>query len=98
MTIRKETIERIEHLAKLSLNTEDVLEFATRLSKVFDWIDQLQEVDISNIEPLVNPVMNLITTTPMREDKVDKPNSEEDVLSNAPSTEYNYLLVPKTVD
>ncbi|MEI8321002.1 MAG: Asp-tRNA(Asn)/Glu-tRNA(Gln) amidotransferase subunit GatC [Alphaproteobacteria bacterium] len=98
MTICKEDIERIERLARLSLDPDDLTEFSERLAKVFNWIDQLKEVDVSDTAPMISPVIDLIPNTPLREDKVNKPNTDLDVLSNAPHKEFNYFLVPKIVE
>ncbi len=98
MTIHTQDIKRIERLARLNLHVDHQDEFTDRLSKIFGWIDQLKEVDISNTDPMISPVMDLVPTTPLREDKVNKPNTAQDILSNAPSQEYNYFLVPKIVE
>ena len=98
MSITREQIIRVEKLAQLKLSESKVEELAQGLSKVFDWIDQLKKVDISNTEPLANAVLDIIPHTPLREDIPHLDNSKEDVLSNAPEQDYGFFLVPKVVE
>jgi aspartyl-tRNA(Asn)/glutamyl-tRNA(Gln) amidotransferase subunit C len=98
MSITKEQIVRIEKLAQLKMSESKVEEITLGLSKVFDWIDQLKKVDISDTQPLANPVVDIIPQTPLREDVPHLENSKEDVLSNAPEQDYGFFLVPKVVE
>lgn len=98
MSLKKEQIIRIEKLAQLKMSEDKVEEITIGLSKVFDWIDQLKKVDISDTQPLANPVVDLIPQTPLREDIAHLENSKEDVLANAPDQDYGFFLVPKVVE
>ena len=98
MSITKEQIIRIEKLAQLKMSESKAEEIRTGLSKVFDWIDQLKQVDISDTVPLANPVVDLIPQTPLREDIPHLENSREDILSNAADQDYGFFLVPKVVE
>lgn len=98
MSLKKEQIIRIEKLAQLKMSEDKVEEITMGLSKVFDWIDQLKQVDITDTEPLANPVVALIPETPLREDISHLENSKEDVLGNAPDQDYGFFLVPKVVE
>ena len=64
-------------------------------SRVLGWIDQLNEVDISDVEPLTSVVE---TKLPMREDVVTDGNIPDQVLANAPRTEDGFFVVPKSVE
>jgi aspartyl-tRNA(Asn)/glutamyl-tRNA(Gln) amidotransferase subunit C len=98
MSITKQHIVRIEKLAQLKMSESKVDEITAGLTKVFGWIDQLKQVDISNTQPLANPVLDIIPQTPLREDVAHLDNSKEDVLSNAPDQDYGFFLVPKVVE
>ncbi len=98
MIITQKDIIRAERLARLSLPESKVEEFSTRLSKVFSWIDQLKEVDVTGVRPLVNPMMDFSDHTPMRQDEVHQTNTTQDVLSNAPDKDHDFFLVPKVVE
>ncbi len=98
MIVTRHEIIRAEKLARLNLPESKVEEFSTRLSKVFSWIDQLKEVDVTGVRPLVNPLMDFVDRTPMRKDVVHQTNTVSDVLSNAPDKDHDFFLVPKVVE
>ena len=98
MTITKEQIIRLEKLAALKVDDSKVDEMTEGLLKVFDWIDHLKSVNITDTAPLSNPVVDLIPQTPLREDVPHQDNSKEDVLANAPEQNYGFYLVPKVIE
>ena len=58
-------------------------------------MEQLNEVNTDNVEPLVSVNESYITC---REDKVTEGNQAQAVLANAPQAEYGYFVVPKVVE
>lgn len=98
MIITQKDIIRTERLARLSLPESKVEEFSTRLSKVFAWIDQLKEVDVTGVKPLVNPLMDFVDHTPLRQDEVRQTATVPEILSNAPDKDHDFFLVPKVVE
>ena len=105
MSLDKETVARIARLARLKVPEEELAPLAGELSGILAWIEQLNEVDTTNIEPLAS-VSDV--TLPMREDKVTDGDIAEKVLANAPggavyidSTDRNaggFFTVPKVVE
>jgi aspartyl-tRNA(Asn)/glutamyl-tRNA(Gln) amidotransferase subunit C len=65
--ISEKEVKHVASLARIGLTEKDVEKFSRDLSSVLDWIDQLKEVDVKNIEPIahVTGIKNI-----MREDKV----------------------------
>ena len=99
MKIEKKDIVRIERLARLKLPEDQEQDFSERLTKVFDWIDQLREVDIEGVEPMVNPLTQLDhKTTEHRQDVVTDGDCHDKVMANAPDPEYGSFTVPKVVE
>ena len=82
MTIDNSTVKKIANLARIEVS-------------IFDWIEQLKDVDISDIEPLSNVAE---ITLREREDKVDFENTIEDTLGNAPKKYSHYFSVPKVIE
>ena len=80
MSLDKETVARIARLARLKVPEEELAPLAGELSGIFAWIEQLNEVDTSNVEPMssVSDVM-----LPMRADKVTDGGIAAKVLANA---------------
>lgn len=91
--ISDETIEYVGILAKLELNEEEK-EQAKDMGAMLDYIDKLNELDTTGVEPMshVFPVTNVF-----REDVVTNGDGSEATLSNAPSMKDSGFKVPKTI-
>ncbi len=93
--ISDETIEYVGILAKLELSEEEKEKAKNDMGKMLDYIDKLNELDTSNVEPMshVFPVSNVF-----REDVVVNGNNRENILKNAPEQRDGAFVVPKTFD
>ncbi|HEY6716377.1 MAG TPA: Asp-tRNA(Asn)/Glu-tRNA(Gln) amidotransferase subunit GatC [Reyranella sp.] len=81
MSLDKDTVARIARLARLKVADEELAPLAGELSGIFAWIEQLNEVDTTNVEPL-SSVSDV--TLPMRADKVTDGGIAAKILANAP--------------
>jgi len=88
-------IKRISYLAKLKLPQEKEEFYANSLKEIIKWVDNLKQIDTNEVKPLHN-VTN--ATESIRNDEINKYNSVEEVLSNAPERAQNFFKVPKVVD
>ena len=90
--LTKEQVQHVAKLARLSLTEKEVELYAEQLSKILDYIDQLNEVNTDGIEPMTQliPTVNV-----MREDIIKKQFERQEILSNAPHEEYGFFRVPK---
>ena len=93
--ISDETIEYVGILAKLELSDEEKEKAKADMGKMLDYIDKLNELDTSEVEPMshVFPVNNVF-----REDVVKPSLDRELALSNAPQQEDGYFRVPKILE
>ena len=93
--ISDETIEYVGILAKLELSDEDYENAKKDMASMLDYIDKLGELDTEGIEPMshIFPVQNV-----MREDVVTNGDGSDDTLKNAPESNGEAFIVPKTVD
>tara|TARA_B100002051_G_C16607210_1_gene571232 strand:+ start:450 stop:737 length:288 start_codon:yes stop_codon:yes gene_type:complete len=95
MTIDKKTIDKVSTLAKIKLNDKKIDDLTEELSKILDWINQLNEVKTEDILPLTGV---LKTKLFLREDIVVEDSNLEEVLSNSPETIEGFYVVPRVVD
>ena len=95
MAINEATVKNIAKLARIRIPESEATSLAKELSKIFDWIEQLNEVDTNNIEPMTS-VVGMVS--PKREDKVTDGDYPEKVLANAPDSEGSFYTVPKVVE
>lgn len=91
--ITDETIEYVSILAKLELSDEERKQAKNDMGRMLDYIDKLNELDTSAVEPLshVLPVQNVF-----REDVVTNGDGSEETLKNAPEEKDSMFVVPKT--
>lgn len=92
--ISDETMEYVGILAKLELSPEEAEAAKKDMEEMLDYIDQLNELDTTGIEPMshVFPVQNVF-----REDVVTNGDGSEATLSNAPVQKDGGFKVPKTI-
>ncbi len=92
--ISDETIEYVGILAKLELSDTEKEAAKADMEKMLDYIDTLNELDTSGIEPMshVFPVNNVF-----REDVVTNGDGREATLANAPQRKEDTFKVPRTI-
>ncbi len=93
--VTPELTRKIADLARLELSEKEVATFTGQLGDILKYIDSLQAVDVSKVEPLTHPIP---LETPMREDViVPSPvdaQGKPKVLSCAPEVLYDGFKVP----
>ena len=95
MKIDKNTTLKIAKLARLKINTSEIDELSDQLTSILDWVEQLNEVNTDNVEPLSNVSM---TKLPLRKDNESKEDKSNEVLLNAPEKLENFFVVPKVIE
>ena len=95
LKIDKKTTLKIAKLCRIKVKEYEIEELSAQLSSILNWVEQLNEVNTDNVEPLSNVSM---AELPLREDKENAENKSKEVLNNAPEKLENYFVVPKVVD
>jgi aspartyl-tRNA(Asn)/glutamyl-tRNA(Gln) amidotransferase subunit C len=95
MTIDQKTVVRIAHLARLKIPEAEQAQVAGELNKIISWIEQLNEVNVTGIEPL-SSVNDLALR--WREDVVNDGGKPDDILANAPAKTADFFTVPKVIE
>jgi aspartyl-tRNA(Asn)/glutamyl-tRNA(Gln) amidotransferase subunit C len=95
MTINKEAVKKISKLSRIASNDEFEISMIKDLNTILKFVDQLNEVDTKNVEPLSSVVEQKLF---QREDMVKKMNEKEEILKNSPSKNENYFVVPKVIE
>ncbi len=93
--ITKEEVLKLAKLSKLSLDDEQSEKFRNELESLLNYIDQLQSVDTTGLEP-TNQVTGLTNVT--REDEIKPGVSQKELLKNAPATENNQIKVRRIIE
>ena len=91
----KKTVTTISYLSRLKIDGEKEEKITNDLENIIKFVDQLNDIDTSNIEPLSNP---LEKTAKTRDDIVTADNLKKELLEIAPSSNEDYFLVPRVVE
>ena len=95
MSINQNVISKLARLSKLKFNEDEMKLISNDLSKMLDFINQLQDLDTEGIDPLIH-VNEEINN--WREDQVQGMISQEEALSNSPVKDGTYFKLPKVLD
>jgi aspartyl-tRNA(Asn)/glutamyl-tRNA(Gln) amidotransferase subunit C len=95
MSVDQATVRRVARLARLKVTEEQVPKLEAELNGILGWIEQLNEVDVTGIEPLTSVVSMKMKK---RKDVVTDGNKPKDVTVNAPAAEDDYFMVPKVIE
>jgi aspartyl-tRNA(Asn)/glutamyl-tRNA(Gln) amidotransferase subunit C len=95
MSLTKAEVEHVARLARLELSESEKEEFTGQLNEILDFVEKLNKLDTSNIEPTAHaiPVTNVF-----RPDQVVPSLDLELALANAPDRIGNFFKVPKTLE
>ena len=95
MKITKEEVIKIAHLARLHLPENEVADYQESFNKVLGWIESLNAVDTSQVEPLphISQVQNNL-----REDQAFISIDKNKALSLGPDTNEDYFKVPQIIE
>ncbi|MDR3259619.1 MAG: Asp-tRNA(Asn)/Glu-tRNA(Gln) amidotransferase subunit GatC [Fusobacteriaceae bacterium] len=94
MALSREEVLNVAKLARLKFSEKEIEKFQVDLNSILDYIDMLNEVDISGIEPLTNVNKGVNN---LREDVVIESLGDIEAVSNAPVSSGGTFIVPKVV-
>ena len=87
-----EDVTHVAKLARLELSDEEKIKFSKQLGDILKYMEQLNEVDTTGVEPMNHPID---FSNVMRDDVVQTEETREELMANAPETEQDYFKVPK---
>lgn len=95
MSLSVDQVRRVATLASLSLTEEEEKQFAVQLSGILDYIDQLSELDTSDVQPTSH---SLDLKNVFREDEAKRHFGEDTWQKNAPVKDHGHYTVPRVVE
>jgi aspartyl-tRNA(Asn)/glutamyl-tRNA(Gln) amidotransferase subunit C len=90
-----EQVRKVANLARLELTTEEEVQFTSQLGSILEYIEQLNELDVSNVVPTTRAID---ISNIMREDKLEVYPHREAILNGAPAQEGEFFRVPKILN
>ena len=94
MNVNDELVDKIANLARLKFNSEEKEDIKNDLQQMIGFIDKLNELDTTGVEPLLHMSENINV---LREDEVSGTISREEAFRNAPLHDEQFFKVPKVI-
>ncbi len=94
MKIDDELVDKLAHLARLEFNAQEKEEIKNDLQQMIGFIDKLNELDTTGVEPLLHMSENVNI---FKNDTISGSISKENVFRNAPLHDENFFKVPKVI-
>jgi len=95
MALDRATVAHIARLARIKVKDDELDALAQELSGILAWVEQLQQVDVTGVEPMTGTVAMKLK---MRDDQITAGGIRDKVLGNAPRTADGFFAVPKVVE
>tara|TARA_B100001057_G_C22839035_1_gene946354 strand:+ start:1249 stop:1533 length:285 start_codon:yes stop_codon:yes gene_type:complete len=93
--IDKDVVIKVAKLAKIEIDQSNLTSLSKELSDIIDFVDQLNEVKVDNIEPFQNISFQ---ENAFREDIITEGNEIKKIMINAPSSIEDFFSVPKVIE
>ena len=88
-------LKNLLFLARINAKEEEYPGLIKKLQNTFVLIDEMQDLDLSDLEPLNNP---LELSNVSREDTDKNRNNKKKFLDNSPESDEDYFNVPKIIE
>ena len=95
MSIDKDKIKHVSKLARISVDEKKIDDLTKDLSSIFKFIEQLNELNTDNVEPLSS-----ILNEPLRsrKDEINDGKIRDKILKNSPNKNEEFFVVPKVIE
>lgn len=95
VSLQRSDIERIAHLARLSLGEDDIPRYTRELSNILEMVAHMNAVDARQVSPMAHP---LEAGQRLRPDQVTETDQRARFQAVAPQVEAGLYLVPKVIE
>ncbi len=96
MSVTKEDIHRIAHLARLNIDEARIPEYTQHLNNLLNLISQMEKVDTANIIPMAHSLDDQHQR--FRDDKITETNHREQFQKIAPEVLEGLYIVPQVIE
>jgi aspartyl-tRNA(Asn)/glutamyl-tRNA(Gln) amidotransferase subunit C len=96
MTLTRQDVEKIAHLARLSITEQEMPVYVTSLSSIVNFVDELSQAQTDNVEPMAHPLDGQHQR--LRADVVTESDHHEKYQANAPAVQAGLYVVPRVIE
>ena len=95
MSVDEKTVRRVARLARIKVADSELPKLAGELNVILNFVEQLNEVNVENVEPLTSVVEQSMKK---RKDVVTDGHYPKAITQNAAASEDDFFMVPKVVE
>ncbi len=95
MSLDRDDVEKIAHLARLALEEADIARYTRNLADILGLVEQMEAVDTQDVVPMAHP---LDSCQRLRPDEVQESDQREKFQAIAPQVSEGLYLVPKVIE
>jgi aspartyl-tRNA(Asn)/glutamyl-tRNA(Gln) amidotransferase subunit C len=96
MSLTRQDVEKIAHLARLSITEREMPVYVTSLSSIVNFVDELSRAETGSVEPMAHPLEGQLQR--LRPDVVSESDHHEKYQKNAPSVQAGLYVVPRVIE
>ena len=96
MSLETKDVAKIAQLARLAITEQEMPVYASGLSKIINFVEQLNAADVGSVQPMAHPLAGQVQR--MRPDEVSEIDAHEKFQKNAARVEAGLYLVPKVIE
>jgi aspartyl-tRNA(Asn)/glutamyl-tRNA(Gln) amidotransferase subunit C len=96
MSLTRQDVEKIAHLARLSISEQEMPVYVTSLSSIVNFVDELSRAETGSVEPMAHPLEG--QRQRLRPDVVSETDHHDKYQRNAPSVQAGLYVVPRVIE
>jgi len=96
MTLTRQDVEKIAHLARLSITADEMPVYVTSLSNIVNFVDELSKVPTQDVQPMAHPLEG--QRQRLRADVVSESDARDKYQGNAPAVQAGLYVVPRVIE
>jgi aspartyl-tRNA(Asn)/glutamyl-tRNA(Gln) amidotransferase subunit C len=96
MSLTRQDVEKIAHLARLAITDQEMPVYVTSLSSIVNFVDELARADTKDTLPMAHPLVGQHQR--LRPDAVTEADRHEKYQANAPSVQAGLYVVPRVIE
>ena len=98
MTLTEKDVRYVAELAHLELTEEEVKRFLPQLDSILQYMQKLNELDTTQVEPMAQVIYAAKENPALRPDQPRKTFGQDEALGNAPESGAGYFKVPLVIE
>ena len=98
MALREKDVLYVAELAHLELTDDEVKRFVPQLNSILEYMQQLNRLDTTNVEPMAQVTVSSTENSALRDDRAERAFSPEDALKSAPEAGEGCFKVPRVIE